>query len=122
MDCNATLSDLEMSFESEDSGIYFIPGYQVEAEEADSAWRSDALLSSSKDKPAASYVDDPIADEEWSAKCQKEVESDEKLKRELKRRLQGNTHLLVLTNIYLGRGWGSDQVSIVKFYNFLFFR
>lgn len=78
----STLSDSDMSFESEDSEIYVI------------AQRSEASLSSSEDEPAA-YADDPKADAEWSAKYQKEVEADLKLERERKDRLEGKVKLRV---------------------------
>ena len=68
-----------MSFDSEDSKINFIRGYEIAAERdvlfkcPQSSW-----LSSSDDE-AAPYADDPLADKEWTSNCQKHVDGDKKL-------------------------------------------
>ena len=54
---SSTSSDSEMSFDSEDSKINFIRGYEI---------------------AAAAYADDPLADKEWTSDYQKHVDVDKK--------------------------------------------
>ena len=69
-------SDSEMSFDSEDSDIYYIA--EVETEENDES-RLSISQTSSDDDQADLYADDPLADEEWAVKYQKEVDADKEL-------------------------------------------
>lgn len=88
-------SDSEISFDSEDSEINFIAGYEIEAEQdvdvSLASPQSSPLTSS--DEEAAAYADDPLADAEWTAKYQKEMDANEELERRLKDRLDGNVEL-----------------------------
>jgi len=68
-----------MIFDSEDSEINFIRGYEIAAE-----WdvlcecpQSPSLTSS--DDEAAAYADDLLADKEWTSNYQKHVDVDKKL-------------------------------------------
>jgi len=72
-----------MSFDSEDSEIYYIA--EVETEEND-----ESISQASSDDL---YADDPLANEEWTDKYQKEVDADKELERTLKDRLEGNVEV-----------------------------
>ena len=90
---SSTASDSEISFNSEDSEINFIRGYEIEAEQdvlCESPQSSSRTLS---DDEAAAYADDPLADTEWTSKYEKQVEADKQLERRLKDRLEGNVEL-----------------------------
>ena len=87
-------SDLETSFDSDDSEINFIAGYEREDEGHSSrvSPRSPETSSDSSDDDAA-YTDEPLADVEWIEKYQEEMKANEELERSLKDRLQGNVEL-----------------------------
>ena len=74
-----------MSFDSEDSDIYYIA--EVETEDNDES-RLSISQTSSDDDQADLYADDPLADEEWAVKYQKEVDADKELERTLNDRLE----------------------------------
>ena len=74
-----------MSFDSEDSDIYYIA--EVETEENDES-RLSISQTQSDDDQADLYADDPLADEEWAVKYQKEVDTDKELERTLNDRLE----------------------------------
>ena len=73
-----------MSFNSEDSEINFIPGYEIEAEQDVFCESPQSSSRTSSDDKAAAYADDPLADTEWTSKYEKQVEADKQLKRRLK--------------------------------------
>jgi len=75
-----------MSFDSEDSGIYYIA--EVETEENGESCLSISQTSSDDDQ-ADLYADDPLANEEWTVKYQ-EVDADKELEQTLNDRLKGN--------------------------------
>ena len=87
-------SDLETSFDSDDSEINFIAGYELEDERHSCrvSPRSQETSSDSSDDDTA-YTDEPLADTEWTEKYQKEMKANEELERSLKDRLQGNVEL-----------------------------
>ena len=87
-------SDLETSFDSDDSEINFIAGYGLEYDGHSSrvSPRSPETSSDSSDDDAA-YTDEPLADAEWIEKYQEEMKANEELERSLKERLQGNAEL-----------------------------
>ena len=87
-------SDLETSFDSDDSEINFITGYELEDEghSCRVSPRSQEISSDSSNDDAA-YTDEPLADAEWIEKYQKEMKANEELERSLKDRLQGNVEL-----------------------------
>lgn len=83
-------SELETSYDSDDSEINFIAGYEVEDEGHSFCVspRSPKTLSDSSDDDNA-YADEPLADAEWLERCQEEMKANEELQRSLKDRLQG---------------------------------
>ena len=90
-------SDLETSFDTDDSEINFIAGYELEDEGHSCrvlrvSPRSPETSSDSSDDDAA-YTDEPLADAEWIEKYQEEMKANEELERSLKDRLQGNVEL-----------------------------
>ena len=87
-------SDLETSFDSDDTEMNFIDGYELEDEGHSSrvSPRSPETSSDSSDGDAA-YTDEPLADAEWIKKYQEEMKANEELERSLKDRLQGNVEL-----------------------------
>ena len=83
---SSSSSDSEMSFDSEDPEIYYIA--EVKTEENDDS-RLSISQTSSGDDQAELYAGDPLADEEWAVKYQKEVDADKELERTLNDRLEG---------------------------------
>ena len=75
--------DSEISFYSEDSINYIA---EIETEENDESCSS-TLSTSSDDDQEELYADDPLADAEWTAKYQKEVDAEKELERALTDRL-----------------------------------
>ena len=76
---SSTSSDSEMRFDSEDSKINFIRGYEIGAErDVLCEFSQSSSLTSSNDE-AAAYADDPLADKEWTSSYQKHVDVDKKL-------------------------------------------
>ena len=95
-------SDLETSFDSDDTEMNFIDGYELEDEGHSYriSPRSPETSSDSSDEDAA-YTDEPLADAEWIQKYQEEMKANEELERSLKDRLQGSVEL---------KEWGDSQV------------
>ena len=87
-------SDLETSFDSDNSEINFIAGYELEDEghSCRLSPRSPETSSGSSDDDAA-YTDKPLADAEWIEKYQEEMKANEELGRSLEDRLQGKVEL-----------------------------
>lgn len=87
-------SDLERSFNSDDSKINFIAEYELEDEghSCRVSPRSPETSSDSSDDDAA-YTDEPLADAEWIVKYQEEMKANEEHERSLKDRKQGNVEL-----------------------------
>ena len=87
-------SDLETSFDSDDTEMNFIDGYELEDEGYSSrvSPRSPETSSDSSNDDAT-YTDEPLADAEWIQKYQEEMKANEELERRLKDRLQGNVEL-----------------------------
>lgn len=83
-------SELETSFDSDDSEINFIAGYEVEDEGHSFrvSPRSPKTSSDSSDDDNA-YADESLADAEWLERYQEEMKANEELERSLKDRLQG---------------------------------
>ena len=79
-----------MSFDSEDSEIYYIA--EVKTEENDDSRLSSSQISSGEDQ-ADLYADYPLADEEWAVKYQKEVDADKELEQTLNDRLEGEVEI-----------------------------
>ena len=79
-----------MSFDSEDSEIYYIA--EVETEE-NGASRLSISQTSSDDDQADFYADDPLGKEEWTVKYLKEVDADKELERTLNDRLEGKVEI-----------------------------
>ena len=87
-------SDLETSFDSDDSKINFIAGYELEDEGHSccvSLWSPETSSDSSEDD--AAYTDEPLPDAEWIEKYQEEMKANEELDWSLKDRFQGNVEL-----------------------------
>ena len=59
---SSTASDSEISFNSEDSEINFIRGYEKEAEQDVLCESPQSSSRTSSDDEAAAYADDPLAD------------------------------------------------------------
>jgi len=76
---SSTLSDSEMSFDSEDSKINFIRGYEIAAERDMLCKCPQSSSPTSSDHKAAAYADDPLADKEWTSNYQKHVDVNKKL-------------------------------------------
>ena len=87
-------SDLETSFDSDDTEMNFIDGYELEDEGHSSCIspQSPETLSDSSDDNAA-YTDEPLADAQWIQKYQEEMTAYKELERSLKDWLQGNVEL-----------------------------
>ena len=82
-----------MSFDSDDSEINFIRGYEIEAEQDVLCECPQSPSLTSSDDEAAAYADDPLADTEWTLHYQKQVDADKKLERRLKDRFEGNVEV-----------------------------
>ena len=81
-------SDLETSFDSDDSEINLIAGYELEDERHScrvSPWSPETSSDSSDDDVA--YTDEQLADAEWIEKYQEEMKANEELERSLEDRL-----------------------------------
>jgi len=76
---SSTSSDSEMRFDSEDSKINFIRGYEIAAERGVLCELSQSSSLTSSDDVVAAYADDPLADKEWTSNYQKHVDVDKKL-------------------------------------------
>ena len=87
---SSSSSDSEMIFDSKDSEIYYIA--EIETEENDESRLSISQTSSDDDR-ADLYVDDPLANKEWTVKYQKEVDADKELERTLNDRLEGKVEI-----------------------------
>ena len=74
-----TSSDSEMRFDSEDSEIYFIRGYEMAAERDVLCECPQTSTLTSSDDEAAAYADDSLADKEWTSNYQKHEDVDKKL-------------------------------------------
>ncbi|XP_067048448.1 uncharacterized protein [Acropora muricata] len=87
-------SDLETSFDSDDTEMNSIDGYELEDEGHSSrvSPRSPETSSDSSDDDVA-YTDEPMADAEWIKNYQEEMKANEELEQGLKDRLQGNVEL-----------------------------
>ena len=83
-------SELETSFDSDNSEINFIGGYEGEDEGYSFrvSPRSPKNWSDSSNDDNA-YADEPLADAEWLERYQEEMKANKELKRSLKDRLQG---------------------------------
>ena len=79
-------AEFRMGFDSEGSEIYYIA--EAENEENDES-RLSISQTSSGDDQADLCADDPLANEEWTVKYQKEVNADKELERTLNDRLEG---------------------------------
>ena len=84
-------SDLETSFDSDDSEINLIAGYELEDERHSCrvSPRSPETSSDSSDDDVA-YTDEQLADAEWIEKYQEEMKANEELERSLEDRLMWN--------------------------------
>jgi len=76
---SSTSSDSEMRFDSEDSKINFIRGYEIAAERDVLCEFSQSSSVTSSDDEATAYPDDPLTDKEWTSNYQKHVGIDKKL-------------------------------------------
>jgi len=76
---SSTSSDSKISFDSEDSEINFIRGYEIAAEPDVLCECPQSSSPTSSDDEAAAYADDPLADKEWTSNYQKHVDVDKKL-------------------------------------------
>ena len=87
-------SDLETSFDSDDTEMSFIDGYELEDKRHSSRYspRSPETSSDSSDDDVA-YTDEPLADAEWIQNYQEEMKANEELERSLKDRLQDKVEL-----------------------------
>ena len=83
---SSTSSYSEMSFDAEDSDIYYIT--EVETEENDESY-----LSTSQTLSDDGQADEPLANEKWTVKYQKEVDADKELERTLNDRVEGNVEV-----------------------------
>jgi len=83
--------EMETTFNSDDSEINFITGYEVEDEGHSFrvSPRSPKTSSDSNDDDDNAYADEPLADAEWLGRYQEEMKANEELERSLKDRLQG---------------------------------
>ena len=79
-----------MSFDSEDSEIYYIA--EVETEENDES-RLSISQTSSDDDQADLYAEDPLANEERTVKYLRYVDADKELERTLIDRLKGKVEI-----------------------------
>ncbi|XP_068677072.1 uncharacterized protein [Montipora foliosa] len=92
---STTSSDSDINYDSEDSEISFIAGYDIEIETEESMRELCTGISSptSSDEDVAPHADDPLADEEWTANYEKKREADEELERKLKDRFHGKVEV-----------------------------
>jgi len=68
-----------MSFDSEDSKINVIHGYEIAVERDVLCECPQSSSQTSSDDEAAAYADDPLADKEWTSNYQKHVDVGKKL-------------------------------------------
>ena len=85
-----TSSYSEMSFGSEDSEIYYCTEVETEGNDESRLSTSQTLTD---DGQVNLYSDDPLANEEWTAKYQKKVDADKELERTLNDRVEGNVEV-----------------------------
>lgn len=79
----------EKSIDSDDSEINFIPEVEIENARQRAAVESNNY-SSSEDNL---FGDEPLADEEWTTRYEREVKANEELERKLKDRLDGSVNV-----------------------------
>ena len=93
---STTSSDSEINYDSEDSEISFIAGYDIEIETEESMHELCTGISSptsSDEDDVAPHADDPLADEEWTANYEKKRKADEELVGKLKDRFHGKVEV-----------------------------
>lgn len=79
---------LEMSIDSDDSEINFIPEVEIE-----NVRQRAAVESNSSSEEDNLFGDEPLADEEWTTRYEQEVKANEDLERKLKDRLNGSVNV-----------------------------
>ena len=80
-------SESEMSFDSDDSDMNFIPEVEI-----DNAWQRAAVReeSDSSHDEDNLFADEPLADEAWTARYKLELRANEELEIKLNGRLDGS--------------------------------
>lgn len=81
---SSTSSDSECSYDSDDSEINFIPEVEIERH----GQHVEHTNTSSDDQDEDRFADEPLADQEWTARYEEEMKTTEELERKLKDRLE----------------------------------
>lgn len=82
----------ETSVDSDDSEINFIPEVEIEDASVDKRQRAAVEGNSSCDEDDL-FGDEPLADEEWTARYEQELKQTEELERKLNARLDGSVNV-----------------------------
>ena len=83
----SSTSESEMSFDSDDSDINFIPEVEIANARQRAAVRDETNSSSDEDNL---FADEPLADEAWTARYEQELKANEELEIKLNGRLDGS--------------------------------
>lgn len=83
----ASASESEMSFDSNDSYINFIPEVEIENARQRAAVREESNSLSDEDNL---FADEPLADEAWTARYEQELKANAELEIRLNGRLDGS--------------------------------
>ena len=83
-------TDLEVSYQTDDSDINFIPGYIMECPERENSSND----SSDQDESnMGAYVDEPLANEEWLENYNRQERERLELEEKLRKRLDGSVQV-----------------------------
>ena len=81
-------TDSEVSDQTDDSDINFIPGYIMECPERENSSSSDQ-----EESNMGAYADEPMADEEWLENYNRQERERLELEEKLKKRLDGSVEV-----------------------------
>ena len=81
-------TDSEVSDQTDDSDINFIPGYIVECPEHENSSSSDQ-----EESNMGAYADEPMADEEWLENYNRQERERLELEEKLRKRLDGSVEV-----------------------------
>ena len=81
-------TDSEVSYQTDDSDINFIPGYVMECTERENSSPSDQ-----KESNMGVYADEPMSDDEWLENCNRKERERLELQEKLRKRLDGSVEV-----------------------------
>ena len=80
-------TDSEVSYQTDDSDINFIPGYIMECPERENSCSSDQEIN------MGAYADEPLADKEWLENYNRQEREHLELEQKLRKRLDGSVEV-----------------------------